>query len=166
MPTNGGLKMKYEMIDCYECEGQGFVPIQFSMMADGICDVCRGTRKVKSDYIIIDDPVEAVLFLNRKGTFVHFKDLEGKYEVVISTFGLSYLIRKIGYFKIHKSVVREVCKAVEGYPVLRFKDTGFIFYEPVYDGIMAEDIGYIKANALTIGKSVAELKELIKWYKE
>ena len=159
--------MKYEMIDCVEGDSRRRIDeIDDRGMRSFECKKCDINKKIKSDYLIIDDPVEAVLFVGKRATF-HCSDYSPFDGIVLEWDTLRYFCSySNAYITVHKSNVKETCEAVEGYPVLRFKDTGFIFHEPVYDGIMTEYTGYIKANALTIGKSVAELKELIKWYKE
>jgi len=106
MPTNGGLKMKYEMIDCPECKGKGIEKVFEE------CGYCDGWGKIKSDYIIIDDPVEAVVFLDKPFLWLDDIDDPDNKREGVHLFGmLSLAILGKGNSAIfYKSVVKEVCK--------------------------------------------------------
>ena len=36
-------------IECPNCQGTGHVPLQFSLMVDGVCEVCKGTGEIESN---------------------------------------------------------------------------------------------------------------------
>ena len=108
--------MKYEMIDCIECGGNDYKGVSPFNCGYPACnkntEECNTTGKIKSDYIIIDDPVEAVLFLGKDVLFINPDN-----KIWVANF---YIISEDGFedesfnsadkIKVHKSIVKGICE--------------------------------------------------------
>lgn len=170
---------EYEKISCSECRGNmetcnsecgfrqryGISCFKDECPSIKDCSVCKGTGKILSYYIIVTDPKVAIEFLGKKFIFVPYEIAGGREfkNCIMTAHDLDYLIREIGYFKIHKSVVKEICKPKEGDAIFSTYD----IYEPFYLSKWEGDLNIykmVKANALTTGLTVGELKTLMEWY--
>jgi len=81
-----------------------------------LCSSCNGTGKIKGDYIIITNPVEAAMFLGKKVQFVNpDNDIwDGTlYAVTEDGFDDEYR-NNAEKLKVHKSIVKEVCELKDG----------------------------------------------------
>ena len=87
--------MRYEMMDC-DC---------------GICDICNGIKKIKSDYIRIDDSVEAILFIGKEVIFTNPDNyIWPEILYAVTEDGFEDVDRSnANEIKVHKSVVKAVC---------------------------------------------------------
>lgn len=154
--------MKYEMIDCPKCGGTGFRGV--GKESNYNCYNCSGKKQIKSDYIIIDDPAEAILFLGKR---VIFEGKHGEHDTDIldGDWLQDVIFSKTGWIKVHKSVVKEICTADKQYPCFNFTSAALDFHLPIYD-VFREERTNVAVNSLTMYKTVRELKELIDWYTE
>jgi len=196
--------MKYEMINCPECGGVSeedkmTIVCQNGMYCESPCENCNASPedyynvleschkcnegKIKSDYLIITDSVEKILFKDYEifeprerlddGTVEKWYD-----DLIVfdeGLFGIEDYLFTDKPFKVHKSIVKEVCEP---------KEDDAIFYWKKYDGVTLhelddfpeyfncisdlihlvidiKDIEYIKANPLSISKTIGELRELM-----
>lgn len=111
--------MKYETIDCHMCD-KGLIIMGRNISDTGwckdLCSSCNGTGKIKGDFIIINDPVEAVFFIGKKVQFVNPDNdvWDGSlYGVTEDGFDDGYG-NNANKLKVHKSIVKEVCEPKTG----------------------------------------------------
>jgi len=129
------MSIKIEYKDCTECGGRGKLDNcaisnqehakynycdscndmdKCNVHPDNpICKICNGSGKIKTGYIIITDPRQASCFIGKTITFV-YDDFLGNVksfdEIKLRGHDLDYLIKKIGYFKVHHTTFKEALK--------------------------------------------------------
>ena len=144
--------------------------------------------KIVDDYLEVTEPEIAVLFLREKvevaddigvtrEAILRFlygisKDI-GIFGVTLSDEKLKDVIFRYGKIRIPKATVKKVCEAKEkeasfaynssmpGDESPRYHNSGF--HVALH---LESDITYFKASALTIGKTVGELRELVEWMEK
>ena len=128
--------------------------------------------KIVNNYLEVTEPEIAVLFLGEEIEYCipNLDDIaNNKYEwksekLDIKSYGLVYKIR------IPKETVKKVCEAKEGEAYFSYtplyKDWEYPFYGK-YNSQEENGIRiFIKATALTISKTVGELRELVEWMEK
>lgn len=162
---------KDEVIDCPECGGGGARSYMGNTDILGVaCGYCNATGKIKSDYLIVTDPKVAVEFLGKKGKSA-ISAWYGKIIINNNKITLDGVVCSQG-IKIHKSVVKEICEPKEGDAVfiINLKDDDdyeypfYTEYKQILSVIEKQTHYVIKANALSTGLPVGELKEFCNWY--
>lgn len=129
---------KYEEVTCPECGGSGIRQHRYRVnqeTGDIICadcghklvnggfspkSPCKHCKegKIKTDYIIITDPVEAACFVGLK---VKYHNGIGELRH-ICPFGYysDTCIQRYLHFKVRRSTVKEVCKDKRNYMILTY----------------------------------------------
>lgn len=131
--------------------------------------------RIENDYLRITNQQEAAVFLEEE---IETPDGPARLTDISLRIGkpaiYHYAIDEHDWcwafvFRVSKAVVKKVCTAEEGKPGFNLTEIGEAAVFPMYrmfDGERSAPSIWLKANALTIGKTVGELRALIAWWSE
>ena len=111
--------MKYEKITCLKCGGFKIRSEHLeNRVKTGICKYCNGRGQIKSDYLIITDPVEKMVFYDYE-VFEptvwndDYSEITWSQNPIIldkDELGIDEIMFTDKPIKVHKSIVKEVCE--------------------------------------------------------